>query len=190
MALAPPSTHTLKPGTPGQPAGIVVVRSAGVDDAAPMLDCAREVFRTSPYLLTSPDEFNLTEAQERDFIASMLAHPKQLMLTAWADGRVVGILDLRQTIPRRKARHRVLLGMSIREVYRGRGVGRALMERALDWAKAHPDITLVTLEVYAANAPAIALYRKFGFIEKGTLPGGLIDDAGAPWDQIEMYLHV
>lgn len=188
MGTAPSTTHTILGDTP---AGTTcIIRSATVDDAAPMLDCAREVFRTSPFLLTSPDEFNLTEAQERDFIASMLAHPKQLMLTAWADGRVIGILDLRQTIPRRKARHRVLLGMSIREAYRGRGVGRALMERALDWAKAHPDITLVTLEVYAANAPAIALYRKFGFIEKGTLPGGLIDDAGQPWDQIEMYLHV
>ncbi|GJQ28949.1 MAG: acetyltransferase [Phycisphaerae bacterium] len=166
------------------------MRSAEPDDAAAMLDCAREVFRTSPYLLTSPDEFTLTEEQEREFIAGMLSHPRQLLLVAVSGERVVGILDLRQTIPRRKARHRVLLGMSVREAYRGAGVGTALMERALGWAKAHPDLALVTLEVYAENVRAVALYRRFGFVEKGTLPGGLIHDDGSAWDQVEMFLRV
>jgi RimJ/RimL family protein N-acetyltransferase len=112
------------------------------------------------------------------------------MLIADDGRRVLGMLDMRQPTARRKARHRVLLGMSVREAFRGRGVGTALLARAIDWARAHPDLSIITLEVYAANRRAIALYERFGFVPKGTLPGGLIHDDGSAWDQIEMYLRV
>src|SRR3989442_15182554 len=50
---------------------------------------------------------------------------------------------------------------------RGRGVGSALVEAALDWARqvgAHK----VSLAVWAHNHPARSLYAKFGFLTEGT----------------------
>lgn len=170
--------------------GTFRVRSATPDDAAAMLDAGHDAFRTSPFLLTSPDEFTMTEPQEREFVAGILAHPRQLMLIAEADSVVLGMLDMRQPSTRRKARHRVLLGMSVREACRGQGVGTAMMARAIEWARAHPDLSLITLEVYAANSRAIELYKRFGFVPRGTLPGGLVHDDGSAWDQVEMYLPV
>lgn len=170
--------------------GTFRVRPATPADAASMLDAAHDAFRTSPFLLTSPDEFVMTEPQEREFVAGILAHPRQLMLIAEDAGRVLGMLDMRQPSTRRKARHRVLLGMSVREAFRGQGVGSALMARAIEWARNQPDLSLITLEVYAANTHAISLYERFGFVPKGTLPGGLVHDDGSAWDQIEMYLRV
>lgn len=185
MATIEPTTHARRAS-----GGTFRVRSATPDDATAMLDAANDAFRTSPFLLTSPDEFTMTEPQEREFVAGILTHPRQLMLIAEEDGVVLGMLDMRQPSSRRKARHRVLLGMSVREAFRGQGVGTALMARAIEWARAHPDLSLITLEVYAANSRAIGLYERFGFVPKGTLPGGLVHDDGSAWDQVEMYLPV
>ncbi|MDI3314716.1 MAG: ribosomal protein S18-alanine N-acetyltransferase [Mycobacterium sp.] len=45
--------------------------------------------------------------------------------------------------------------------YRGRGIGRRLLEQLLSFAAGSP----VYLEVRTDNAPAIALYRSLGFTE-------------------------
>lgn len=185
MATIEPTTHERR-----AEGGTFRVRPATREHAAAMLDAAHDAFRTSPYLLTRPDEHTMTESEERAFVAGILAHPRQLMLIAEEGGRVLGVIDMRQPSTRRKARHRVLLGMSVREACRGQGVGAALMARAIEWAWAHPDHSLVTLEVYAANSRAIALYERFGFVPEGTLPGGLVHDDGSAWDQVEMYQPV
>src|SRR4029453_6518662 len=51
---------------------------------------------------------------------------------------------------------------------RRRGIGSALIEEAMNWAR---DLGIVRLEltVFPHNAPAIALYRKLGFQEEGIL---------------------
>ena len=48
--------------------------------------------------------------------------------------------------------------------YQGRGIGRAMMTRLLDFAG--PDAT-VYLEVRTDNAPALALYTSLGFVNVG-----------------------
>jgi L-phenylalanine/L-methionine N-acetyltransferase len=50
----------------------------------------------------------------------------------------------------------------------GRGVGTELMEAALDLADNWLNLTRIELRVYVDNAPAIALYEKFGFEVEGT----------------------
>lgn len=188
MATIPHTTHPL-PSTVGK-TGSITIRSATPADAARVLTCAREVFVTSPHVLTSPGEFTMTEEQEREFIARLESHPRQVMLIAEHEGMVIGILNLTQTVEKRKMRHRVLLGMSVLQKYRGRRVGTALMSEAIRWAESHPDLQLVTLQVYEANAAGMALYRRFGFKVAGTMPGGLIHDDGSVWDQVEMYREV
>lgn len=56
--------------------------------------------------------------------------------------------------------------MSVDRSYRNQGVGMALMERAITWAKEKPIVRL-ELEVYADNVVAIHLYEKFGFVMEG-----------------------
>jgi putative acetyltransferase len=52
--------------------------------------------------------------------------------------------------------------------WRGRGIGAALMAEALRWAR-WAGVQKLELSVYPGNAAAIALYRRFGFVEEGTL---------------------
>jgi RimJ/RimL family protein N-acetyltransferase len=70
---------------------------------------------------------------------------------------------------------------------RGRGVGSALVAAAIDWARAH-DLHKLALGVFPHNEPAIALYRKFGFVEEGRLVRHIRRSDGQLWDLIEMGL--
>jgi GNAT superfamily N-acetyltransferase len=54
--------------------------------------------------------------------------------------------------------------MAVAGSHRGRGLGRALMAAAVDWAKAAGAPRLY-LETNSALAPALGLYRAFGFRE-------------------------
>jgi putative acetyltransferase len=51
--------------------------------------------------------------------------------------------------------------------WRGRGVGRRLMEHAIAWARASGVLTRIELHVFACNEGAIHLYESCGFTLEG-----------------------
>jgi ribosomal protein S18 acetylase RimI-like enzyme len=79
------------------------------------------------------------------------------------------------------------IGMAIAREWRGRGVGSALMEAAIEWARAH-GLHKLSLGVFAHNAAGLALYRKYGFIEEGRRIKHYRRQSGELWDSIEMGL--
>lgn len=192
MAFLPPQSLPFRSGP-----GSILIRSASPSDAPAVLACAREMFSTADYTLTSKDEFSFTLEQEAALLTSVADHPRQTFLIAIDESArdehgplVIGLMSMFQNTAKRKLRHIVNLGMGIRTAYRGRGVGDALMTAGMAWARAHPDLHIVTLEVYAANTPGLALYRRHGFVTHGSLPGGLIHDDHTEWDQILMHCRV
>lgn len=54
---------------------------------------------------------------------------------------------------------------------RGRGVGRALVDYLLAWARQHGYAGVQFNAVAASNAPAVSLYQERGFAIIGTVPG-------------------
>jgi putative acetyltransferase len=91
----------------------------------------------------------------------------QITLVASVAGELVGNLGLtRLTRPRRA--HVGHIGMGVRDDRQGKGVGSALMQAVLDLADNWLGLRRLELRVYADNARAIALYRKFGFELEGT----------------------
>lgn len=54
---------------------------------------------------------------------------------------------------------------------RGRGVGRALGEYLIGWAREQGFVGVQFNAVAASNAPAVALYERIGFTILGTVPG-------------------
>jgi [ribosomal protein S18]-alanine N-acetyltransferase len=69
---------------------------------------------------------------------------------------------------------------------RRRGVGRALMDAAVEAGRAR-GATLATLEVRRSNAPAIALYRELGYRQVGVRPNYYADEGE---DAIVMVLDL
>lgn len=82
-----------------------------------------------------------------------------------ADGEVVGWCDIHRS-QREGFRHVGHLGMGLLPGYRGRGIGRRLMEAAIAqaWEK---GVERIGLEVFASNPHAMALYEKLGFVREG-----------------------
>ena len=63
--------------------------------------------------------------------------------------------------------HVVRLTIAVHEGHQRQGVGKALMNELLRWARATPWVEKVELQVRSSNEPAIALYRSLGFLEEG-----------------------
>ena len=76
-------------------------------------------------------------------------------------------LDARRA-ERDRRRHAAGIGMAVARHAQGQGVGSALMAAIVDWADRWAQLLRLELTVFTDNAPAIALYRKFGFEIEGT----------------------
>jgi RimJ/RimL family protein N-acetyltransferase len=80
------------------------------------------------------------------------------------------------------------IGMMVLREWRGRGVGSALMQAGIDWARERGGIHKLSLSVFAHNAAGIALYKKFGFVEEGRRVKHYRRQSGELYDSIEMGL--
>jgi ribosomal protein S18 acetylase RimI-like enzyme len=119
-------------------------------------------------------------AKERRYLAMLeapaFARTRRLVLNSLQDGavhlvavnddKVVGWCDLRPKMAP-TLRHSAVLGMGIVAAYRGRGIGSRMLSSTLELALAR-GIRRFELVVRSDNAAAIALYRRFGFVEEGT----------------------
>ena len=100
----------------------------------------------------------------RKFIAQVLAKGWS-QFYALHDGKVVGWCDVVRD-ERPDMTHVGRLGIGILPEYRGQKIGARLLAATIADAF-QKGIARIELEVYAGNARAIALYKKFGFVEEG-----------------------
>lgn len=106
-------------------------------------------------------------------------------LGAWDEGspaRLVGHVELRGGRVEAEL-HRAILSMGIQRAHTGRGLGRALLERAITWAHDELHLSALELGVFASNTRARRLYESAGFAVIGVrrdafrLAGGVsVDD--------------
>ena len=92
--------------------------------------------------------------------------PSNLELVAVIEGQIIGQAGLRRLSGRQH--HSAYLGMGVHDDWVRRGVGTALMVALLDAADNWLGIRRIQLTVYVDNAPAMHLYKRFGFVVEGT----------------------
>ena len=80
------------------------------------------------------------------------------------------------------------LGLMVAKSHRGRGIGTALLEQAVAWGR-RSGVRKLELHVFPWNAPAIALYERFGFVREGYRKGHYRRD-GEYVDAILMALPI
>jgi L-amino acid N-acyltransferase YncA len=95
------------------------------------------------------------------------SHP---LWVAEIDGQIAGWFSFHPFIKRAAYRGTAEISVYVRERYRRRGVGKALMEKAI----AHsPDLRLSALVgyIFEHNDPSLVLFERMGFERWGLLPG-------------------
>jgi ribosomal protein S18 acetylase RimI-like enzyme len=137
---------------------IVPISPAHIDSFHRALDLVVRERRYLALLEAPPIE------EFRGFVQNIISrgYPQFVALSV---GEVVGWCDvLPKTWP--IYAHTGVLGIALLPALRGQGVGRRLLARTLDAARAY-GLSRVELTVRENNRNAIALYRKFGFETEG-----------------------
>jgi ribosomal protein S18 acetylase RimI-like enzyme len=144
---------------------MIDVRPVTLADVPGLRDCVGAVAQERRFLaFTQP--FSLQETAL--FVARIVDHG-YVQYVADEAGSIVGWCDVTPKAGQAHA-HVGVLGMGVLQERRGKGLGTRLMQSALDAARASWE--QIELSVYESNRYAQALYRRFGFVERGRWPDG------------------
>ena len=142
----------------------VTIRPARPRDAASFVEMWQAVVEEGRYVRSE------TVAHPRRVYRSRFRRPwtdQEAQLVAVEGERVVGHLYIqRERHP--VTRHVATLGISVAPDRRGRGIGAALLDESIRWARS-VGVEKIVLSVYPTNTAAISLYRRFGFVDEGRL---------------------
>lgn len=84
------------------------------------------------------------------------------------NGRIVGLCDVCVDRADSEKAHIGVLGITIRNGYRNKGVGYRLISNVIDSCRGIFEV--IRLGVFSTNIRAIKLYEKAGFVKYGELP--------------------
>ncbi len=142
----------------------VVIRPARPRDARSFLDFWRAIVAEGRFV-RSEEVRHPARVYRSRFRRSFTDREAQIL--AVEGDRVVGhVYAQREDHP--VTRHVATLGLAVAADRRGAGIGSALMAEAIRWGRS-VGVQKLILSVYPHNAAAIALYRKFGFVDEGRL---------------------
>jgi RimJ/RimL family protein N-acetyltransferase len=141
-----------------------LVRPAAPGDAAALVELSRAVGGEPEGWLISDSAWRVV-AEERRYLRAVRRFPHAAVFVAEGPNGIVGRLSVARDDHPASA-HVADLGLMVAAGHRRRGIGQALLEAAVDWAR-DAEVRKLELHVFPHNGPAIALYEKFGFEREG-----------------------
>jgi ribosomal protein S18 acetylase RimI-like enzyme len=143
----------------------MLVRRLDEEDAEEFRALRLEALRESPEAFRS--SYEETVRQPAAILIARLRRnpdaPHDFFLGAF-DPTMIGMVGFHRE-SRLKTRHKgSIVSMHVAAAARGRGVGRALLERAIVEASSQPDLEHLLLAVVSTNQAAKRLYAAFGFV--------------------------
>ena len=152
---------TVRAATAADAAAICVIYNQGIEDRVATLETELR-----------------TEPERREWIAAR--GPRHPVIVAETAGQLVGWASLNRFNPRPAYDHVADLSVYVERAWRGRGVGRCLIEALVMLAREHTYHKLV-LAAFPFNGAGMALYERSGFRpvgvyrEQGQLDGVWVD---------------
>jgi RimJ/RimL family protein N-acetyltransferase len=146
------------------------IRPADPGDAERLTRLAESVSaEPGGWLISTGGEWR-SAGDERRYLKALRRYPHAAVFVAERDdGALVGRLSIsRDTHP--ASAHVADLGLMVASDARRQGVGRALLQAAVDWAH-RAGVRKLELHVFPWNDAAIALYEAFGFEREGYRKG-------------------
>lgn len=166
----------------------VTIRQAELIDAKNLLNTIKTYIPQSEFIPKHADEIKLSIEQEKEWINSFLINDHSLLLVAEYDNYIIGNIDLTGN-SRKVMTHTAVIGMGMIEEWRNAGLGTALLNAIIQWAKNNPILEIIWLQVYTENILGMALYRKMGFVENGILKN-FFKHENKYYDNMTMSMYV
>lgn len=149
------------------------IRPARDEDRVPLASLFAAVAEERDGIAAEPPVDVVRRAAAFELDATLVATARDDVVGGiWIDGPFFGFGEL---------------GMLVARGWRGRGVGSALVEAAIEWGQGR-GLHKLSLAVFPHNRAAIALYRKHGFEVEGRRRRHIRRASGELWDLIEMGL--
>lgn len=163
----------------------IVIRYPRWEDLDQLVDCMNELSHEDTYVAYSGEE--VTKGEEMQFLYRAFSEMEQrrgVYLFAFIDDLLVAECDF-AAHPRRRFAHVADIVISVRTSYRDEGIGKMLLECALEEAK-RIGVKVLTLTCFLENERAIHIYESFGFQRLGILPKSIYY-RGQYVDKLLMY---
>jgi RimJ/RimL family protein N-acetyltransferase len=142
----------------------VEVREAHPSDAAALVELARAVgSEPEGWLITDGDWRSASD--ERRHLRALRGYEHAAVFVADAPAGIVGRLSIARD-PHPASAHVADLGLMVAQGHRRRGVGRALMRAAEEWAR-QTGVWKLELHVFPHNEGAIRFYEALGYAREG-----------------------
>lgn len=124
-------------------------------------------------LLNEPEAFGSSyekssQKNDADWKAEF-EDPGSFIMVVSDAGQIVAMVGAYQEAKVKMKHMAYIWGVYVRKSYRGRGIGKKLMETALDFLAKNKEIEKVDLNVNTEQLSAVRLYEKLGFTIAGTL---------------------
>jgi RimJ/RimL family protein N-acetyltransferase len=146
----------------------IIVREACISDAEGLVTYLKQVMGETNFMRMYQDEVKFTIEEEVQYIQSMLEQENSVLFVALDKNSIVSVSGIHGQ-QFRKFKHCAEFGVSVLKQYWGRGIGRIMTERCINWCKENPIIKKLVLHVNSENHTAIDLYEKLGFFREGIL---------------------
>lgn len=159
------------------------IRIATPEDAEAIAAAEEETRRTPGLLVGWPGEVPVDAYRTK---IARLANDGRYIV-AEDSGTMLGHAFL-EPMPMRGNAHVFQLTIVVHPGHVERGIGRAMLNRVLDWAQQDARVGKIELNVRAGNQRAQNLYRSVGFVEEARfrrrvhrIDGRFEDDLGMAW---------
>jgi len=169
---------------------VPVIRKIRPDDLEAYKELRTEAVRLHPeaFGASLEGEMAKTEQQWAERVNSGARGEDQVIVVADNGAQLVGMVGI--FCESGKSSHvGDIWGVYVQADYRGRDVGCALLQEAIQWARKKPDLRKLKLMVNAQATPAYKLYLANGFNEVGRLAEELCVD-GECYDLVLMELFL
>jgi RimJ/RimL family protein N-acetyltransferase len=159
----------------------IALRSLEESDFQTVYDWVKKVEAEDTFVLINAKE-PITVEEEQEFFKNLIKGIKnklRISIGAWDGENYIGNCSIEKMGKRQG--HVGSLGITILKDYRSAGIGRKLLEYALEEAKKELGITKVVLNCFANNKVGCQFYDSLGFksygrLEKAILYQGKLED--------------
>lgn len=150
-----------------------IIRKANESDTSQILAVMKDA-EQSGFMLFAPDERNMAPASLSKLINSINQTHTSGFFIAEHEDEILGYLLLKaETLSRTS--HRAQIAVGVHSKSRGKGIGTALFDYMIQWAKMS-QLHRLELTVIEYNEQAVHLYKKMGFEVEGVKKNSLLID--------------